>query len=61
MSAPPSATSIEGFTEPLGMFAGLSITDFLNFTVRAKSPPWRRASIWTGEVALLSPMGVLQA
>lgn len=35
LSAPPSLTSMEGFTWFAGMSIGLSITDLLNFTVRA--------------------------
>ena len=34
LSAPPSFTSIDGLTESAGMSAGLSMTDFLNWTVR---------------------------
>lgn len=52
---------MEGFTESAGMSAGLSMTDLLNFTVRSKLPPSFFASIFTGEVAFLSPIGVLQA
>src|SRR2546421_3191038 len=57
LSAPPRTTSIDGLTEPLGMSAGLSITDFLNCTVRSKLPPFFLALIWMGEVAFFSPMG----
>ena len=57
---PPRTTSIEGLTESAGMSAGLSITDFLNCTVRPKLPPFFLALICTGEVAFFSPMGDLQ-
>ncbi len=61
LSAPPRTTSIDGLTEPSGISAGLSITDFPNRTVRSKPAPFFVASIRTGEVTFLSPMGVLQA
>ncbi|KRD17280.1 hypothetical protein ASE41_21380 [Streptomyces sp. Root264] len=35
LSAPPSTTCRIGFTLPAGMAMGLSMTDFLNCTVRS--------------------------
>ncbi len=35
LSAPPTRTCRDGLTAPAGMSAGLSITDFANFTVRS--------------------------
>ncbi len=60
-SAPPSLTSMDGLTCSAGMSIGLSMTDLLNFTVRSYEPPFFLALIRTGDVAFLSPMGVLQA